>query len=390
MQSFRTIYLSIIPKIKDTFENEWANCLENLVNQTALSQGEIYKITLFIDSENEVEFLKRKKFIKQSLYKYYASSCPTFSVLSQSPEGDTKIACEAVLLKSEAGTLSYKILLDLPYIVIESSDYKEIWMSGIEANEGFISTEFAARTAFEMMHRVLEIEGMRFEHIVRQWNYIGGILQNHSTSSGILQNYQTFNEVRHSYYKQYRKTEEFPAATGIGIKYEGIIIDFCAIRSDTNSCYAIKSPVQKNPYEYSQEVLVGEPLPNLTIKHPPEFERAILQSTPNFQRLFVSGTAAISGQNSVEKNDAQRQTKITIENIRKLICIENLFRFYPNCESLKCYNFVRVYVKNRSDLESVGKICRKEFGGTPMLIVQADICRDDLLVEIEAELGNTI
>jgi hypothetical protein len=32
----------------------------------------------------------------------------------------------------------------------------------------------------------------------------------------------------------------------------------------------------------------------------------------------------------------------------------------------------------------VDKICKKHFAGTPLLLVQSDVCRDELLVEIEA------
>jgi hypothetical protein len=43
-------------------------------------------------------------------------------------------------------------------------------------------------------------------------------------------------------------------------------------------------------------------------------------------------------------------------------------------------------VKNEADIPVVQAICRNYFGEVPMLVVKADICRADLLVEIEAEL----
>ena len=63
------------------------------------------------------------------------------------------------------------------------------------------------------MKAILEKEGMSFDHVVRQWNYIGNILE---IKNG-LQNYQVFNEVRSEFYKKYRTVHGYPAATGIGM-----------------------------------------------------------------------------------------------------------------------------------------------------------------------------
>jgi len=52
------------------------------------------------------------------------------------------------------------------------------------------------------------------------------------------------------------------------------------------------------------------------------------------------------------------------------------------------YSYLRVYVKNRSDISVVRELCTKHFGDIPATFVQADICRDNLLVEIEAEKMN--
>jgi hypothetical protein len=38
------------------------------------------------------------------------------------------------------------------------------------------------------------------------------------------------------------------------------------------------------------------------------------------------------------------------------------------------------------DLKVVRQICNEHFPGIPALFIEADICRDDLLMEIEAEV----
>ncbi len=44
----------------------------------------------------------------------------------------------------------------------------------------------------------------------------------------------------------------------------------------------------------------------------------------NIAQIFISGAAAILGQDSVNEQDVRIQTTTTIENIQKLICESNL------------------------------------------------------------------
>jgi hypothetical protein len=40
-----------------------------------------------------------------------------------------------------------------------------------------------------------------------------------------------------------------------------------------------------------------------------------------------------------------------------------------------------------NDESQAREICNEQFKGSPMVFIEADICRDDLLTEIEAELS---
>ena len=50
----------------------------------------------------------------------------------------------------------------------------------------------------------------------------------------------------------------------------------------------------------------------------------------------------------------------------------------------KC-TLIRAYVKRQEYFSAVKDICREQFPGAPAIYTEADVCRDDLLVEIEAE-----
>jgi len=168
----------------------------------------------------------------------------------------------------------------------------------------------------------------------------------------------------------------------------GVILDFCAIKSDgTVAVKAVDNPNQVNAYQYGQQVLKGLTGKGKTQKHPPQFERALLVQGNPCSTLFVSGTASIIGQETIGKEDVVKQTLVTIENIKKLAEPEHISKLLE--QSTLCtgkYSLMRVYIKRKEDFLNVKSICLEHFPDTPAIYIMADICRDDLLIEIEAEL----
>ncbi len=53
---------------------------------------------------------------------------------------------------------------------------------------------------------------------------------------------------------------------------------------------------------------------------------------------------------------------------------------YPEPHSL---TYLRAYVKEETDLETVKAVCKRFFTGTPSLFMVSDICREAPLVELE-------
>jgi enamine deaminase RidA (YjgF/YER057c/UK114 family) len=235
--------------------------------------------------------------------------------------------------------------------------------------------------------QILTAEGMTFNHIVRQWNYVGNILHREQKNNSLHQHYQLFNEVRNNYYSKYRTVGNFPAATGIGTAHEGMAIDICAAKiPDELRLSSLNSPIQVEPYLYSQKVLIGSPKINKTA---PQFERAKILMNNHYSTVYISGTASIIGQKTIGIDDVQEQTRLTIQNIESLVGSGNLqnHALFPTEVNLsREFKYIRVYVKKSGDIPAVKKICTQHFGNTPALYVQSDICRDDLLVEIEGEL----
>jgi len=152
------------------------------------------------------------------------------------------------------------------------------------------------------------------------------------------------------------------------------VLDFIALDAPPDVRVApLSNPRQTDAHRYSGGMLVGESLPKLGNKSTPKFERAKIVTRGDVKTVFVSGTAAIVGERSVAPGDVEAQTRTTIDNIAALIGDARLSR-------------LRAYVKRPGDLPSVRRICEAAFGPIPAVYVQADVCRDELLVELEGAL----
>jgi enamine deaminase RidA (YjgF/YER057c/UK114 family) len=171
------------------------------------------------------------------------------------------------------------------------------------------------------------------------------------------------------------------------MKFGGVVIDFLAVANDeTIKIRAVDNPNQVNAYEYDQKVLKGQKEKGQPVKHPPQFERALLIVNKKAANIFISGTASIIGQKTIGKGDVKEQTIVTIENIKKLTDPERISQMIGDALMTGGrFSLVRVYVKNRKDFAEVKSICREHFNQVPSVFIEADVCRDDLLTEIEGE-----
>ena len=97
--------------------------------------------------------------------------------------------------------------------------------------------------------------------------------------------------------------------------------------------------------------------------------------------LFISGTASIVGHKSLHAGDAALQTKETLVNIAALIDEAKRHGFAAKAETAK----VKAYIRNAEDLGIVRPMVEDIFPAVSEFVyLQADICREELLVEIEA------
>ncbi len=268
------------------------------------------------------------------------------------------------------------------YGVIESDEESMLFVEGIPASDFADSVRVQSDEVFCKLNEVLTLHGFAVDDIVRQWNYIGSIVDCRDGK----QNYQEFNDARTCYYAKGEWRNGYPAATGIGAVGGGIVVGGIAFKkrgSEESGVYPIDNPLQVAAHVYSKRVLIDDA--ENAVKSTPKFERAKLIETACGACCFVSGTAAIRGEDSVDAQSVRSQTIKTIENIEYLVSKENLVRYGCKPYDLK-YVKLHVFVKNAEDYADVKAVVEEYYPDTLVIYSVADVCRSELLVEIEGIL----
>ncbi|MGE4586845.1 MAG: hypothetical protein AB7D05_05840, partial [Mangrovibacterium sp.] len=340
-------------------------------------------VRVFIAAENPAGFQRDAGLVKKRFHGY---DFPV-TVLAQSPPDPHLVMIEAGSVDSGMACVRYAQYGTVKTCELSVKNGSELWVAGISGDLQGKNTAENGELAFRKLQSALLRQGYHLDHLVRQWNYVGQIFGFVRLNDQLRQNYQLFNEVRGEYYTRAGMTSGFPAATGIGTDFNGVTLEGLAVKGDeTLKIIPIGNPQQLHAYQYGQTVLKGNPPKQRATNQTPLFERAKLVTDGQHSRVFVSGTASIVGQETIGINDVKKQTWTTIGNIESLTSADNLKAHYPELMIIPDqYTYVRVYVKYQQDIPEVRRICQSHFGDVPMSFLRADICRDNLLMEIEAE-----
>ncbi|PIF05177.1 MAG: hypothetical protein CSA36_08080 [Draconibacterium sp.] len=354
--------------LTDAFDN----CLRQIVNY--MGAGKVFKLNVFAETSSEKEYSHLAIQIREKVKKQFADNV-LFSLIAQPP-----FSCNIIVEACFFNPLQWKseVLGDTDSeAILFKKDGTRSLIGKVQSNAQE-SCGFDAKEAFQKLKYIFDNAGLPVNSIVRQWNYIENILG----SDNGRQRYQQFNNVRAGFYAGHFNESGFPAATGIGTNYGGIIIEFIAITSEELISKPVDNPLQISAHHYSTNVLAVKLCPE---KETPKFERARNVKLFNKKQLYISGTAAIVGEKTEGINDPVRQTEITIENIKKLYS-NNIESSTIEDSGKAQFGHARVYIKNHEDFPAIKKTYEKYFGNSPAVYLHADICRHDLLVEIEGRV----
>ncbi|MFL6604046.1 MAG: hypothetical protein ACJ8R9_22335 [Steroidobacteraceae bacterium] len=236
-----------------------------------------------------------------------------------------------------------------------------------EANDdGVPILHTATRDSYSEIFAMLD--DLAYPHLLRVWNYLPQI----NVDTHGMERYRQFNSARRSALIASGRdlTGNVPAACALGsVNGSPLVIYFLASRTAPT---LIENPRQVSAYDYPPEY-----------GPKPAFSRASVLREPSGSILFISGTASIVGHQTVHAGDVAAQTRETLINIEALLGEANRVSGAPRfgMERLAC----KVYVRNGEDLPLIQSQLHTALGReAPVVYLQADICRQDLLVEIEA------
>ncbi len=335
-----------------------------ILSQT--SADSLLKISFFHYAANDKEYLEILDTLHSVVRNFFSGNPPLMSYIAQRTENDSLVA-EVTYLEDKDTVIERHT----NYILLTDCKCKEIITSGIVPHD-------VSRTAFEQsteifgtISNILQKNGFLPSDIYRQWNYIQYITDGKDGS----QNYQEFNDARSIFYNSCDWGNGYPAATGIGTSAGGIMVELCAIKDSDVANKPIDNPLQIAAHNYSQKVLDGKVIGTLQERTTPKFERARLLGGT----IYISGTAAIKGEESNFSDDAVEQAAETMEIMDRLVATDNI----PVENNGSAYDLLRVYVKREDDIAPIAQYMHTHYPATAKHYLVADVCRPELLVEIE-------
>ena len=325
--------------------------------------------------------------VAENLHKMLGDNTPPIVFVAQPPLNGAPYTLELSTVETGAGSpdIRFKAKGNIDYTLLSEGNERWLFLGIDDRHVSEADFQALVHRYFSVAEDILRSENMDFRHVVRQWNYIENITSTIRDDSDEFQYYQIFNDIRALFYEKSGMRGDYPAATGIGCDAGGFVLELLAAADvHHRRTIPIRSPVQKNAYDYSSGVLVGQAF-HPVAKQAPLFERAKMMLSDDEALVFVSGTAAISGEKSADNRDPYEQTEATIRNIFELLTAENLA---DNGVEKSLTNLqptgIRAYVKHPAHAEEVAACCQIHFPDTPVLLLRADVCRPELLVEMEA------
>lgn len=209
-------------------------------------------------------------------------------------------------------------------------------------------------------------------HLYRIWNYVPQI----NAITGGMENYQRFCRGRSLAFEEKfggKFQSALPSASAVGMATGPLAVAFLAGREAPRH---FENPRQTPAFQY----------PPKYGPRPPSFSRATAVKSGGERQVFISGTAAIRGHSSVSERDLDGQLSCTLEN---LDLIGQATGVGPGLAGPDTWRRAfKIFLRHPEDLGFARSRLDRDLlrTGDTVSYMRADICRSDLLVEIEATL----
>ena len=209
-----------------------------------------------------------------------------------------------------------------------------------------------------------------YPHLLRIWNYFDAITE----GEGDGERYRQFCVGRVQGLGDV-DTRTLPAATAIGSRDGRRVLQVYWLAAREPGL-PLENPRQVSAYRYPREYGPQSPT----------FARALLPPSPRVP-LLLSGTASIVGHASQHADSLRAQLDETLTNLDSLLgaARERAPTLSPHLDGT---SRLKVYVRDAVDADAVAAQLEARLGTrVPWLMLHADVCRRELLVEIEGMHG---
>ena len=378
LNDVRHVFAAAVPRRGVTLRQQADDTLETIAAATRAEglRGSIVQQAVFVADASQIDECR------QMIRGFYGSELPATSYVSQPPCDGKLLAIEALGVGQEKGAVEIQRVGERLVIARHNGI---AWVHAVqvvpEVQDAGVYD--AATHAFGQIRSLLSRANVRFDQVIRTWLYLGGIVD----KEGDRQRYPELNRARADAYRGVsflagrlpsgRNGQVYPASTGIGAAGRGIMLSAMAFATEREDILAVplENPRQTAAYDYSGRYSSTSP----------KFSRAVALSCGDYATIFISGTASITASETRHPGDVAAQTHETLDNVTALISEENLARHgLPGLgTSLDGLGLVRVYIKRQADYAQVRAVCERRLGELPTVYAVADVCRPELLVEIE-------
>lgn len=208
---------------------------------------------------------------------------------------------------------------------------------------------------FLAAERLLAQCGMGFRHVVRTWIYL----------RDVNRDYDALNQARREFFRR-RGIELRPASTGV----QGTA--FPDAHDFSMNLYAVKGPQPVDITGMSAVTL------NQAWRYGADFSRGVRVAETNKIALYVSGTASIDETGrTAHAGNFKAQVERMLHNIASLLAAQGA--------TFEDVFSAVTYLKHASDAPVLRAMCHERgFDGFPSALVEASLCRSELLCEAEA------
>ncbi|MGA2033468.1 MAG: dioxygenase [Thermoguttaceae bacterium] len=380
LNDVRHVFAAAVPRRGLTLRQQADDALRTIeaVIQEQGTRGSIVHQAVFVPNVNLIDECR------QIIHDFYGKELPATSYIPQPPCEGKLLAIEALGIGRGLGEVEIERVSE--QLVIARHNHIS-WCHCAEVvpqnGKGDGSVYDASLDAFQQIRTLLGSVNIRLDQVIRTWLYLGGIVED----EGPTQRYKELNRARTDFFEDIhfltdrlppsRNGRVFPASTGIGTEGRRVMMSAIALATDRKDIVAVplENPRQTSAFDYAEHYSPKTP----------KFSRAMALSCGNYATILVSGTASITNSETRHVGDAVAQTHETLDNIGALISEDNLCHHgLPGLgASLEGLGLVRVYIKRAEDYANVRAACEKRLGELPTIYAMADVCRPDLLVEIE-------